>query len=143
MKKYILTTLLLLPVLLMAFFPIMSTATDLRGSIFDKTDSISRGTFNVDGSAEGTLLYTIGQATNIIIGALGVLTAIFIIYAGFLWLTAGGNDDQIKKAKTTIRRVIIGVIIVSLAYAIIAFILGQISRTPREISSIYSLQSNS
>ena len=106
-------------------FSVSTHAADLRETIFKRTEGVGRGSFNTDINPESSLLYFIGQATNIIIGALGVIAVIYMIYAGFLWLTAGGNDDQIKKAKTTIRRVIIGMIILTLSYAIVGFVLGQ------------------
>jgi len=57
--------------------------------------------------------------------ALSFLSAIFlilIIIAGFRWMTAGGNEEQVKKATGTIRMAIIGLVIVLAAYAITYFV---------------------
>ena len=43
------------------------------------------------------------------------------IYAGFQWMTAGGNEEQVTGAKTTIRNATIGLIIVLSAYSITIF----------------------
>ncbi len=61
---------------------------------------------------------------NIAIGGLGLVAVILLVYAGYLWLTAGGETGPIQKAKTVIKRVIIGMVVVGMAYGIITFALG-------------------
>ncbi|MBU0636943.1 hypothetical protein KKH16_01905 [Patescibacteria group bacterium] len=57
---------------------------------------------------------------------LGVVFLILIIYAGFTWMTAGGDEEKINKAKDTIQRAIIGLIIILCSYAITIFIFGKL-----------------
>lgn len=62
---------------------------------------------------------------NIIRWALGFMTLIavvFIIYAGFIWLTAGGSEENVEKAKRIISAAVIGLIVVLLAWAIVIFV---------------------
>ncbi|MFA7654274.1 MAG: pilin [Candidatus Magasanikbacteria bacterium] len=64
-------------------------------------------------------------AATIIRSALGILGILFlglIIYAGFLWMTAGGNEENVKKAKGYIFNAIIGLIIIFSAYSITFFV---------------------
>ena len=63
---------------------------------------------------------------NTILGLLGVIFLVIIIYAGFLWMTAGGNDEQVGKAKKLLINSIIGIIIIVAAYAISYFVLQAI-----------------
>ena len=63
---------------------------------------------------------------NTILGLLGVIFLVIIIYAGFLWMTAGGNDEQVGKAKKLLINSIIGIIIIVAAYAISYFVLHAI-----------------
>ncbi|MFA5359196.1 MAG: pilin [Patescibacteria group bacterium] len=49
---------------------------------------------------------------------LGVIFLIIILYAGFRWLTAGGNDEQVGAAKKLIMNSVIGLVIIFLAYII-------------------------
>lgn len=58
------------------------------------------------------------------INFVGVIFNIFVIYGGFLWLTAAGNDDKIDKAKSIIRDGVIGIIVVIMALGIYAMVLG-------------------
>jgi len=46
------------------------------------------------------------------------LAAIFIVWSGFLFLTARGNDQQLTKAKSTLWWTLVGTAIVVGAYAI-------------------------
>ena len=66
-----------------------------------------------------------GKIVGIVIGLSGFLLTIYLIYGGFLWMTAGGNEEQIKKAKGMIVNAIIGLIIVIFAYVISNFVIGQ------------------
>jgi len=52
----------------------------------------------------------------------GVVFLILAIYGGYLWMTARGNEDQVTKAKNTIRAAAIGLIIVLAAFAISVFV---------------------
>ena len=74
---------------------------------------------------EGTSLeQKIGNALNILFALLGVLFIVLIIYSGFLWLTASGNETKVKRAKDNLYQSIIGLIIIIGAYAISRFIFG-------------------
>lgn len=56
----------------------------------------------------------------------GVLLLIFMIYAGFLWMTAQGDSKQVDKAKGIIQNAVVGLIIIFSAYAIANFVLDQL-----------------
>lgn len=55
---------------------------------------------------------------------LGTLFFVLMIYAGWLWLTAGGNEERVTKAKSILTQATIGVLIVFAAYAIIFVIIN-------------------
>ena len=66
-------------------------------------------------------------AGTIIRGALSLLGVVFVclvIYAGFLWMTASGNEEQISKAKKIMIGAIIGLIITLSAFAIYSFVMS-------------------
>ncbi len=60
------------------------------------------------------------------LGLLGIVAVIFIIYGGFVWLTAAGNDEKVQKAKLIIRNAVIGLVIVLLSWAITFFVIDLI-----------------
>lgn len=63
----------------------------------------------------GTLLQTV-------LSFVGVLFLGLMLYAGFMWMTAGGNEEKIDKAKKIILAAVVGLIIISAAYAITQFV---------------------
>lgn len=63
----------------------------------------------------------IGKIISIVLSFLGVIFLLLMIYAGYMWMTARGNEDQITKAKTLIKNAIIGLIVVLAAYAVTVF----------------------
>lgn len=73
---------------------------------------------------EGDLRTIILTILNYFLGFLGLLTVIFIIYAGILYVTAGGNDENVNKAKGIIKNAAIGLIIILLSFALVNFVLG-------------------
>lgn len=56
----------------------------------------------------------------------GVIFFVLMIYAGFLWMTARGNEEQITKAQDLIKSAITGIIIIFLSYVITNFVLGRL-----------------
>ena len=64
-------------------------------------------------------------AVNIIkylIGFLGIIATAIILYGGFIWMTAAGSEDRIKKAKSIIIAGIIGLAVILASYAIVYFV---------------------
>lgn len=57
---------------------------------------------------------------------LGILFLGLALYAGYLWMTARGKEEQVKKAKDILEESVIGLIIMLAAYAITNFILSKI-----------------
>ena len=55
---------------------------------------------------------------SVALSFVGVIFFLVILYGGYLWLTAGGNEEQVKKASTYILRAIVGFAITLLALII-------------------------
>jgi len=59
---------------------------------------------------------------NVLLGILGILALIIVLYGGFRWMTAAGNEENIAAAKKTIGAGLVGLIIIFFAYAIVLFV---------------------
>lgn len=84
------------------------------------------------GLENADLMETLGRLINVVLGLLGIILLLIILYAGFLWMTAGGNSDQVEKAKKLMINAVIGLVIMLAAYAISNFVitsLGEASLT--------------
>lgn len=55
---------------------------------------------------------------NWTLGFIGLIFFIFIVYAGLLWMTSGGNEERAEKAKQSLGRALIGFVIVFFSLAI-------------------------
>lgn len=89
------------------------------------------GTSEVDAGLGGSLAggdprEMVGRIINIALGLLGVVALGLITYAGFIWMTSNGNEEQIAKAKKTLTSAAIGLAIILSAWAITTFVLNQL-----------------
>lgn len=55
---------------------------------------------------------------RILLALVGTVLFVYIFYAGFLWMTAAGNTEQVEKAQAIIRNGVIGLIIIFASYTI-------------------------
>ncbi len=69
----------------------------------------------------------IGYLVQIVSGAFGMIFMIRMIKAGVSWMTAGGNEEQLKKAHTAIFSSVIGLAIVLGAFAIAYFVTNMLA----------------
>lgn len=93
------------------------------------TGVLSGGLLKAAGRAgfESTSIENI--VSNIIYVVLGFVGIIFLglmLFAGFTWMTARGNEQDIEKAKKMIEAAIIGMVIVFAAYAITYFVTSRL-----------------
>ena len=51
-----------------------------------------------------------------------------MVYAGYLWMTARGEEEKITKAQNIIKGTIIGLIVVMSAYAITYFVTSGLNK---------------
>lgn len=70
----------------------------------------------------------ISRIVQIVLGIVGIILFLVILYGGFLWMTAGGNEEQITKAKKWLKNGVIGIIIIITAYTVSAFIIQQLTK---------------
>ncbi|MDP2737082.1 MAG: hypothetical protein Q8O59_04900 [bacterium] len=75
----------------------------------------------------GSTIFTLIQTViNALLSLIGVILLAYILYAGYNWMTAQGEEEKVTKAKDTLKRAIIGVIIIVAAYAISVFVMSRL-----------------
>ena len=86
---------------------------------------IARADKKLDEAVKGTPLESraeiyiyLGSFIQYVLGTLGIVLIILIIYGGFTWMTANGDSAKIDKAKGILLASIIGLIITLAAYVI-------------------------
>ncbi len=73
-------------------------------------------------------LFLIQTVINIFLSVIGVLLLAYLLYAGYNWMTAQGEEEKVERAKDTIKRAIMGIIIIVAAYAISVFVMSRIEQ---------------
>jgi hypothetical protein len=64
---------------------------------------------------------------NVVLGIVGTLAVVVVLYGGFLWMTAGGNEEHVKKAKELLGGAAVGLALIFASYAIASFVVRNIS----------------
>lgn len=96
-------------------------------------DKVNRGGLNQVGQAftagqPRDIRLIIADIINIFLGFLGILAVVLILYAGFKWMTAGGNEENAAAAKKIMTAAVIGLLIILSALAITIFVANQLIR---------------
>ncbi|MHB8904317.1 MAG: Ig-like domain-containing protein, partial [Patescibacteria group bacterium] len=78
--------------------------------------------------SQGDPRVIIGRIIQIILSFLGVIALVLIMYAGFLWMTSGGEEEKVSQAKKILSSAIIGLVIILSSWAIATFLLNKISQ---------------
>jgi len=78
------------------------------------------------GLGKSDVRLTVSRIINISLGLLGTVSLVLMLYAGFKWMTAGGNDEQTKEARKIIMAATIGLAIILSAYSLSNFIIERL-----------------
>ncbi len=80
-----------------------------------------------DKITESLLAEKVGKIIGMVLSVFGVVFLGLVVYSGFQWMSAGGNDEWVTKAKERIIRASIGLGIIVMAWALTKFIVTQMS----------------
>lgn len=69
----------------------------------------------------------VGRIISYFLGLLGIIAVALMMYAGFTWMTANGNEEKIAQAKKIILNATIGLVIIMSAFAIVQFVVSAIT----------------
>ncbi len=95
-----------------------TTSPSLGGSILDNLSWFGGSL----GLPDTDPRFIVANLIRQLLGLLGIILLVFILYAGFLWMLSGDNDEQRTKAKRTLFGAVIGLIIILSANSIMQFI---------------------
>ncbi len=87
-------------------------------------------------SGEDPRIITI-RIINFALSLLGIVSVVIILYAGFTWMTAGGNDEKVGTAKKILFAAVMGLIIIMTSYSIMSFVLRSLCETTGSCGPMY------
>ncbi len=95
------------------------------------TEKIATGA-GYDKATETSLSETIGKYIKIALSFVGTIFLALTVYAGFLWMTASGNEDQVTKAKDILQMATIGLVIAISAFSITSFVVSKTTSSAQQ-----------
>ncbi|MBI4135877.1 hypothetical protein HY477_04050 [Candidatus Uhrbacteria bacterium] len=99
-------------------------AEQLKQGILQKTQTFFGQSGYVPDSAEGVpLALRIGVIFNTALLLVGIIFLMVTVYSGIKWMTAGGNEETMTKARDRIKIATIGLAIILGAWIITTFVL--------------------
>ena len=101
-----------------------------------KLEDVGTGIYGDNSApAANSLPFYVGLYIRMFLYISGTIMIIIVVYAGTLWMTAGGDDGQLKKAKSWLTNGIIGLIITLAAFAITDYIFGKMIEAAKDINT--------
>lgn len=123
-------------VLILSLFTVALIGVPLRAEM-------ANGNFGLDEVAENAnykakdvvtpptaLFDTINKIVSGLLGITAIVFFGFLTYAGVRWMTAQGNEEFVTKAQETMKAAVIGLIIITAAYAVTNFVFTKLSAPP-------------
>lgn len=74
------------------------------------------------------LLCVFTDVIRLVLGVLGLFGVFMFIYGGIVFMTSGGNPEQVRKGKDTLRFATLGIVITIVSWIIVRTILTAVSR---------------
>ncbi len=106
--------------------PLAST-TPVQAQGFDGFGSFVGDIADEGGLGDAELETVVGSGIRIFLSILGIIFLVMILYAGFLWMTAGGDEGKVEQAQTLMKNAVVGLVIILASYAITSFVVEAIS----------------
>ncbi|MFA6537609.1 MAG: pilin [Patescibacteria group bacterium] len=63
----------------------------------------------------------VANVIKFVMAIVGMVMLVLTVYAGVLWMTAGGSVENIEKAKKLLKNAVIGLILIMAAYTVTDF----------------------
>ncbi len=108
------------PALFLSFLKTVKAAED--SGAMGKLSKVAEQAGYVVDPANNNIGTIAGTVIGVFISILGVIFIVLIVFAGYEYMMARGEEEKVKKSLATIRQAIIGLIITISAYAIWKFI---------------------
>lgn len=112
---------LIIGIITLALFPAIVGAAGNLGSAVTELGKVG----DIAGTKEGDIQTFVGKFINAALTLIGTIFFVLMVYAGYLWMTAHGKEEQIETARKVITAAIIGLVLVLSAYAITVFVTGR------------------
>jgi len=131
MKKIIGRHLLAFIFLALIFTPILvfaqsSSTTSSTNPILNTLQQVGNKGGYITDPAIASPVRIVGLVVRLFINFLGVTFIILMVFAGYGWMTAGGNEEKVKKSRTMIVQALVGLLVAVVSWTLWNFIFEKI-----------------
>ncbi len=92
-------------------------------------DDFGTGYLNSGALPSDDIRVVIINFVRVALGVLGVIFFAIVVYGGFLWMTARGNEQQLDKARKIIINAVAGLVVIFMSFALVTFIFNILNNT--------------
>lgn len=126
MKRYIsnLIACLALMLGLVAFATVPAMAAPVN--VIDGSNDACSGDTDICGNSGKKLFDIIKNVINVLLFASGIIAIIMIIIGGINYTLSSGDNAKVASAKNTVLYAVVGLVVASLAFAIVNFVVARI-----------------
>jgi len=114
--------------------PLTTHATDLQTDVNSKLDFVA-GESGAQTSGNVDLRLAVMVVVRYILGVVGIVFLIMIIYGGFTYLFSAGNEVAAARAIHIIQNAVIGLLIIFVAFSLSTFIINSLQRATTDGNS--------
>ncbi|PLX26576.1 hypothetical protein C0581_04050 [Candidatus Parcubacteria bacterium] len=136
MKNTRFYSLFLVGIFCMALIPAAlsaSTGGTLATFCDDSDDPLGLECVQESGLSDRDPRIIITSIINVTLGLLRIIATVLILYAGFRWMTSGGNQESVDTAKKTLFAAVVGLVIILSAYAISNYVLTNLYKATKGV----------
>ena len=102
----------------------IALASGVKSSPFDPLGIVPKDIDTSSSAAIGSLSPMVLNGIKFLIGILGIVFLVIVIYAGVSLILSKGNPDKIKSAASILTKSVIGIAIIFFSYSLIIFIMN-------------------
>lgn len=68
------------------------------------------------------LVHVALRTLQMLLGFAPLISVMMMILGGFMWMTSGGDEERLDKAKKTVSSSVVGLVVIILAWAAVQFV---------------------
>ncbi len=100
----------------------LTALAQVKSNLIDDAAGAKGAGYPAGAGTPGTIPGTVGNLISIVLSFVGAIFFIYIVISGIQWMTAGGKEEQVEKAKTRMINATVGLAITVAAFFITWFI---------------------
>lgn len=127
-KYHLLITITSLTLTMPVFIPLQASACNAIGNAAASGIAVATGGSGINCGQGSGISQGIGSIAKTVVNifsiVVGVISVIMIIYAGFRYVTSGGDSNSVTSARNTLIYAVVGLIIVAISQLIVHYVLN-------------------